>query len=265
VTASAVTASFARLALACGLFCGVGGCGKDLYFGPTADCAGHAGPTPVRAGSYCIDSTEVTVADYSAFLADTPSLADQADDCSWNQHFEPQDFASEDLLPPASYERRKFPIDHVDFCDARAYCAWAGKRLCGKLGGGELSAGDDQADSEWFSACSSDGKLAYPYGNDFDESACAVTGDYHTVGSQSSCEGAAPGVYDLIGNVWEWEDSCTGDPANPEMMPCSRRGGAIATMPSSFACADTDPSPRRLRQGDMGIRCCSDLAAGSQK
>ncbi len=254
-----------RFGVACGLLLGIGGCGKDLYFGPAGACAGHAGPTSVQVGDYCIDSTEVSQADYAAFLADPPALSGQADDCRWNQHFEPQEFSSEDLQPPAPYERRNFPVEHVDFCDARAYCTWAGKRLCGKRGGGALSESDDQADSEWFSACSSKGAQAYVYGNDFDESACAVTGDYRRVGSQPGCEGGIPGVYDLIGNVWEWEDFCSGDPASPETMRCSRRGGAIATMPSNWACADTDPSPRQLRQGDMGIRCCSDLVSGSSK
>ncbi len=254
-----------RFGVACALLLGISGCGKDLYFGPTADCAGHAGPTSVRIGAYCIDSTEVSQADYAAFLADAPRLSDQSDDCGWNLHFEPQEFSTEDLLPPAPYERRNFPVDHVDFCDASAYCAWAGKRLCGKLGGGALALGNSQAEGEWFNACSSRDELAYPYGNDFDESACAVTGDYHPVGSQPSCESGVPGVFDLIGNVWEWENSCSGDPANPEKMRCSRRGGAVSTMPSSWACADTDASPRQQRQGDMGIRCCSDVAAGSSK
>ncbi len=251
--------------VACGLLLGAAGCGNDLYFGPATDCAGHAGPESVRVGTYCIDSTEVSVADYAAFLADAPPLAQQADDCSWNRHLEPQEFSSEDLLPPVPGVRRNFPVDHVDFCDARAYCAWAGKRLCGKLGGGALPEGADPADSEWFNACSSAGAFQYPYGNTFDESPCAVTGDYHAVGSQPSCEGAVPGVFDLIGNVWEWEDSCAGDAASPETMNCSRRGGAVATVPSSWDCGNAGASARRQRQGDMGIRCCSDVVAGSPK
>jgi hypothetical protein len=34
-----------------------------------------------------------------------------------------------------------FPITNVDWCDAYAYCAGIGKRLCGKIGGGTLDQG----------------------------------------------------------------------------------------------------------------------------
>jgi formylglycine-generating enzyme required for sulfatase activity len=232
-------------------------CGTDVYFGRA--CDGHGGSPMVDAGGYCIDRTEVSNAQYAAFLGAGPDVAMQSPDCAWNDHFERQDLTTEEVLPAFAPNEVDLPVANVDWCDAAAYCAWAGKRLCGKRGGGAV-AFDARAStaSEWFAACSRGGTRAYPYGDTFDVSACAVTGSYHAVGSDPRCAGGIDGVYDLIGNVWEWENSCGSDTASPGEAPCSRRGGAVAVDPSNWSCADGGQGVRRLRQADIGFRCCSD-------
>lgn len=259
----------------------LGGCGTDIYFGRataasvagaggdgsgggiSASCAGNKGPVPVPLDSYCIDSTEVSEAQYAQFLATEPSLATQPADCSWNEYFEPQPSYMDAPRRPYEPERADFPVTQVDYCDARAYCDWAGKRLCGRRGGGSLplEQPDNAQESEWFQACSGGGVTAYPYGQDFDAARCAVAAPQHEVGVQGSCEGGARGVFDLIGNVWEWEGSCNDDASMaPEDVICSRRGGATTVDPPTWSCADRgDPSARNTRQVDMGVRCCSDL------
>ncbi len=213
----------------------------------------------VDGGGYCIDRTEVTKSQYAAFLAQGPDLGKQRPECAWNDHFEPQENATDDFLPPPASLEADFPVSYVDWCDAAAYCAWAGKRLCGRRGGGSL-AFDDRAtiSSEWYAACSRGGTRAYPYGDMFDVDVCAVTGAYHAVGTAAKCAGGIDGVYDLVGNVWEWENSCRGDTNAPASMPCSRRGGAVGVIDSNWACADGGEGRRGLRQDDIGIRCCSD-------
>ncbi len=58
------------------------------------------------------------------------------------------------------------PLGCVDYCDAEAYCAWAGKRLCGLMGGGPLEQGSDLLETEWYFACSNGGSTDWPYGNE---------------------------------------------------------------------------------------------------
>lgn len=120
------------------------------------------------------------------------------------------------------------PMVCVDWCDAHAYCKAVGKRLCGAIGGGETSfeAHADPGVSQWMAACSSAGLFHYPYGNTFDPHACngaelqpeeCVTQGRcraRAVATLPECRGPeAPfnGVYDLSGNVSEWEDSCDWD------------------------------------------------------
>ena len=83
------------------------------------------------------------------------------------------------------------PMSCVDWCDAAAYCAWAGKRLCGAIGGGqtpEKSVGDPLAD-EWLYVCTNGGKTKYPYGDTEDKTKCSAD-DRASVDAYPACAGA---------------------------------------------------------------------------
>ena len=62
----------------------------------------------------------------------------------------------------------------IDWCDAAAYCQWAGKRLCGAIGGGETPEAklDDPLADEWLYVCTNGGKTKYPYGDTLDTTKC---------------------------------------------------------------------------------------------
>lgn len=202
----------------------------------------------VAAGGYGIDATEVTNADYAAWLATSPEPELQPADCQWNTSFVP----AADW--PAS-GKSGHPVVHVDHCDARAYCRWAGKRLCGRIGGGANAYGDfaDSQKSQWQNACSGGGVKAYPYGAQYVAGACNGadfgSGVSVVVGSATSCEGGYPALFDMSGNVWEWEDSCEGD-------LCRIRGGSFSQGAAALGCAADSALPPESTGKSVGFRCC---------
>jgi len=169
----------------------------------------------VRVGAYCIDATEVTVKHYRAFLAaKAGDTSGQIAACAWNASYQPLD-------APLGTAFDDYPIVKVDYCDAVAYCTWAGKHLCGKQSGAPLATTEatNAARSEWFRTCSgnADGTHQYPYGQTYGPATCnGIDHDAGVlpVGALPGCVGAYPGVHDLSGNVREWEDACD-DGATP--------------------------------------------------
>jgi formylglycine-generating enzyme required for sulfatase activity len=142
----------------------------------------------------------------------------------------------------------------VDWCDAYSYCQAVGKRLCGKIGGGangwDLSS--SLSLSQWLSACSSHGT-----NNTYSAGACNDSGEGTTVpvGSMPNCQSPVAGyqgVYDLIGNAVEWEDSCSG---TGQAVYCFLRGGAFSA--SSLMCSSSWADLADRANNNTGFRCCS--------
>ncbi len=96
---------------------------------------------------------------------------------------------------PAGWENK--PVTWVSLEDARAYAAWAGKRL--------------PHEWEWqYAAQGTDGRT-YPWGNSWDAQAVPVPEKGHDLPGPNNVDahpkGASPfGVMDLVGNVWQWTD-----------------------------------------------------------
>jgi formylglycine-generating enzyme required for sulfatase activity len=218
-----------------------------------AGCKGDHGPKAVRIGTYCIDATEVTGRDYTEFLAaKAGDTSGQVAECAWNTSYE-----------PSISKTGEVPVIGADWCDALAYCAWAGKRLCGKIGGGPLPASlvSNPFADEWFRACTHEGTRAYPYGTTRDANACNGSdrdggGGPVAVATLPGCEGGYPGLFDLAGNLWEWVDRCGDGGADAG---CLLRGSSYAAA-NNTSCTDVN-TPRRDRggQNDTTIRCCSDV------
>lgn len=226
----------------------------EAAIGDAGACTGVVVPT--GSGSYCVDATEVSNARYAAFLA-SANVCAQPSFCAWNTSFVPA------AAWPAPVEKADHPVVHVDWCDAYAYCASVGKRLCGRIGGGANAADafDDPAKSQWFRACSNAGTRTYPYGNAYSTSACNG-GDLDlkttvVVGSKAACVGGYPGLFDMSGNVWEWEDSCSAVTGAAD--PCRLRGGAFNNTSAGLACAVDFLGIQTLRSktyNNVGFRCC---------
>jgi formylglycine-generating enzyme required for sulfatase activity len=213
------------------------------------------GPALVPAGRFCIDSTEVTMKQYAAFLASQSSASvPQPPECSFNVDFTPGGGsldASSDL-----------PVTHVDWCDAYAFCKWSGKRLCGAFDGGTLAydqSATDPAASMWFYACTRGDGRRFPYGNAFDPNAChwdaAAT---VPVDGKPKCVGGFPGIFGMSGNAREWEDACDTSSADAGRdQKCHTRGGSYQeTSDKDLTCAKNEPKSRDDTSSQNGFRCC---------
>jgi formylglycine-generating enzyme len=206
-----------------------------------------------------IDATEVTFGQYSAWLAINPALPSSADaDCGWKAT---GTYAPD---PRCVQQYPGNPINCVDWCDAYYYCQTVGKRLCGKIGGGPNAFGDyaSASLSQWYNACTSggvnqysDGGNANCNGQDYWTQLHSGTPQVSGVGTFRGCTSSVAGytgVYDLSGNVWEWEDSCDG---NGQSSSCRHRGGAFNVAGAALRCDYNESMPRSST--GSGFRCCS--------
>ncbi|WP_394820565.1 formylglycine-generating enzyme family protein [Pendulispora albinea] len=228
------------------------------------------GPKMVRVGndaggdasiSFCIDSTEVTREQYDEFLSADGGGADKAlEECSFNLFYQP--YQHEDAGPPPNAPGST-PVVYIDWCDAYAYCAWAGKRLCGRIGKDGLTLGQssDPRASQWTFACSAGGSRNYPYGNSYEPGKCndgtTMPRYLAAIDEYSQCTGGVEGLLAMSGNAYEWENAC-------DYWACHVRGGSYQggrnPDADSFSCkvpAQRDGFNRRNRANDVGFRCCS--------
>lgn len=259
-----------------------------------------------NATSYCMDARETTRGEYEIFLtAKGTDTSGQPGECAWNGAYAPTLFTPSQAqeYPPDESPHwcehqywevpADWPVACVDFCDALAYCEWAGKRLCGRIGGpnkwGRVYVGfTDSAtidifkptvvslESEIYNACTQGGTTKYPYGDQYQAARCI---DKTWVMSQSAlvtntaerdCHGtAAPfdAVHDLSGSLDEWQNMCgTWDVGNGNMaLGCYNAGGnryqdaysGNNTPQQDCAVSGGTLLAEQISQ-TMGIRCCAD-------
>jgi formylglycine-generating enzyme required for sulfatase activity len=213
------------------------------------------GSTMVRVldAGFCMDTTEVTLSQYLQFYAANPPLPDE---CQWKTGYTGASF------------RGDAAIGNLDWCDALAYCTWVGKRLCGGMGGKVLDLVNSvSVQSEWQYACTHGGDPSYqfPYGPTADPTICLYndsvdSGGARAVAANPRCVGP-DGVFDLSGNVWEWENACDRDASLPlQKAQCNLRGGGFLRRSADWgACARVPGGwTRESFTDDTGIRCCSD-------
>ena len=206
----------------------------------------------VAAGGYGIEPTEVTNQAYAAWLATVPDPKLQVGACAWNTSYTPSQ-AWPATAPNA-------PVVYVDWCDAAAYCDWAKQRLCGKIGGGSSAYADftNPTQSQWQNACSAGGSKTYPYGATYSSTACngadSGKGAAIDVGSATGCEGGYPELYDMSGNVWEWEDSCSATTGESDL--CRIRGGSYSQSSTALGCNADSSLGRNTAGKSVGFRCC---------
>ncbi len=219
------------------------------------------GPDPIL-----IDATEVTVAQYAAFVESFNAAPQtQRDVCTWNRAVEPNTAPANDagVAPSAECDGYDLsaeaatspnaPIRCIHWCDAAAYCTWAGGWMCHGNEGKPYA-------PEWKTACESAAGLTYPYGNTYVAGRCVDAPgatqplDVH---SRPMCEGGFTGLFDMSGNVGEWLDcGCEYDTPIPTNNSAYVGGGGYLESGSALACAPTRTLPLIGFYQDVGARCC---------
>ena len=233
--------------------------GGGAALGPCPPDMVHA--TDDASISFCIDRTEVTRAAYVQFLASVGNsvpVSEQPSACSFNTSLT----HSPDGSCPDCTTGSQLPVNCVDWCDAHAYCNWAGKRLCRALAGGPLVSTDSPTIGEWHFACTGGLTTVYPYGNQPDDDACNIpdSSARAEVGTFAGCEGGFPGIFDMQGNVTEYVDACDPDAVDAA---CALRGGHTFGTAQFWTCNNTAETNARNNpnEREIGFRCCRD--AGS--
>jgi formylglycine-generating enzyme len=217
----------------------------------------------------CIDKTEVTVGEYQAFLASPTKPPLPQSDPAYARCSAKTSFAPGCSAEPCQGAACDLPQDCVDQCDAKLFCAWAGKKLCGPMGATPLALSDvnDPTKNQWMNACASGGADTWPYGSTYESQACntsdhqpapcggpAVTSSY--LGCQAPA-GPYDQVFDLSGNVSEWVDASQEGDAWPNLI-CVIMGGSYVHYWGDVSCAGaTLQWPCDSLNPEFGFRCCS--------
>lgn len=211
---------------------------------------------------FCIDSTEAPVSLYEHFLNDihVNPASGQPPECSWNTSYEP--FYDPYMGNP---QRAAMPQTAVNWCDALAYCKYWGKHLCGnRQDGGALDPSAPLENGQWYTACTNGTGQTYPYGDSYEPTACrtalAFDAGAAPVPTSPSCQGGVSGLFDMSGNVQEWENSCTPSGADAATDQCVSRGGPWFFPSDSVTCALNSGGALDSRNlsdtNAQGIRCC---------
>ena len=194
----------------------------------------------VKLASYEIDVTEVTVAAYERCVRAGPcKQAKSGHACN-----------------AGVAGREQHPINCVDWDQANAYCAWAGKRL--------------PTEEEWeYAARGTDGRQ-YPWGNKAPRSVLCWGGEGIVVGRPdhgSTCEvdaypsGSSPfGLRDMAGNVAEWTasewcDLRAGRKVCSSTLRLQRGGNWANSAPETVRAAHREATWVGASGVDLGFRC----------
>jgi formylglycine-generating enzyme required for sulfatase activity len=238
----------------------------------------------VKTGRYYIDAFEVTNARYRKFLAEIAAAGHKTcpKDEPEDKDHKPVDWGTAAYDDPrtGTSPGPDYPVSGVDWYDARAYAAWAGKRL--------------PTEEEWEKAARGTDGRPYPWGYSRYANIGAVSeitrdelgilrtnGNGETDGfmfaspvghfdgsSKDRGDGRSPyGCYDMAGNVWEWTDSQfapypgafehIAGKYTPDVCKELRvfRGGSFAFGAQDIQVTHRHWKAPTTKNADLGLRC----------
>ncbi|MBO0904782.1 formylglycine-generating enzyme family protein [Jiella sonneratiae] len=167
--------------------------------------------------------------------------------------------------------RRDHPVVHVSLHDAAAYAAWAGKTL--------------PSEAQWEFAARAGSDTTYPWGDDFTPDGRVMANTWHgafpfrndrVCGPVLTCpvdafEPSAFGLFNMIGNVWEWTATkftashkspspCCAPGAGDGPVSHVLKGGSFLCAPSycrRYRASARSPQEARSSTNHIGFRCAA--------
>ncbi|NCT84928.1 MAG: formylglycine-generating enzyme family protein [Comamonadaceae bacterium] len=223
--------------------------GVDVQY-PWESCPRRSHRRRLQMPAFHIDRHPVTNAAFQRFMAATGYAPADA-------HNFLRDWV--DGRPRPGWENK--PVTWVGLEDARAYAAWAGKRL--------------PREWEWqYAAQGTDGR-PYPWGQAWDADAVPAPHRGRTLQAPADVDahprGASPfGVLDLVGNVWQWTDEFEDEHTRAAIV----RGGSSYLpqtshwyFPQAYRLDQHGKyllmAPSKDRSGAIGFRCVVDTPASA--
>jgi serine/threonine-protein kinase len=225
-----------------------------------ASCRGNADGDPCNFGEFNSEMPQHAVYLDAFYVDETEVSNDAYRACVNDGGCDPPDAGRGTYSRDSYYNNRSYgnyPVVYVSWYDARAYCAWAGKRL--------------PTEAEWEKAARGEDGRIYPWGDAF-QSERANTQDrgreaITPVGQYSN--GASPyGALDMAGNVWEYVDDWfdpdyyqvapDANPPGPDNSPSGDkvlRSGSYANFRYYARVANRGAIPPNSSTAFRGIRC----------
>jgi formylglycine-generating enzyme required for sulfatase activity len=220
--------------------------GVDVQY-PWEDSPRRYHQRMMTTGSFFIDKFPVTNAQFKKFLDATRYRP--KDEHNFLKHW------INGSYPQGAANK---PVIWVSLEDARAYAAWAGKRL--------------PHEWEWQLAAQGTDGRTYPWGNAWDPAAVPAPDRGHVMaepaGVDAHPKGASPyGVQDLVGNVWQMTDEVVDDHTRNLILKGGSHyqpQGSHWYFPQAYKVNEHGKflliAPSKDRSGAVGFRCVADAA-----
>jgi formylglycine-generating enzyme required for sulfatase activity len=216
--------------------------GGEFMMGRDGDKTGYESPAhKVTVKPFFIDTYEVTNEDYAKFVKAT-------------NHVAPPGWTNGSY--PAGAQRH--PVTGVTWTDAVDYANWAGKRL--------------PTEEEWEFAARGTDARRYPWGNTWNAGLANTQGASGDVVDVGSYQGQSPfGVFDMVGNAWEWTASNLTAYKKGQPLPDKPPGDLRVIRGGSYI-EDKNEATTTYRRGypvsgagydKTGFRCVKDVTDSS--